>query len=203
MRMCPSSALSCLLQRLYTVPMICEHSFQPSVSICCSCLNPQHIALINIRSVAVINAENASLKSPKFAIPNARAREGILANLIKTGMQPGLPTSITRSSTSGVGGDPLSARVRRGAVRSESSLVSPSLPPMPTPSRSSMLKELTGLARRRSGIQDKGKKEKEPPRRAMSAPTRDKDAKNKASSKSAVSIYSYWQMNNDLIFHFP
>lgn len=138
-----------------------------------------YIPLI-VHLFVVINAENASLKSPKFSIPNARAREGILANLIKTGTQPGSPSSITRSS-SGVGSDPLSARVRRGAVRSESSLVPPSLPPMPTPSRSSMLKELTGLARRRSGVQDKGKKE--PPRRAVSAPTRETDAKTKSSSK--------------------
>jgi hypothetical protein len=31
----------------------------------------------------VINAENAALKSPKFAAPNARAREGILLNHIQ------------------------------------------------------------------------------------------------------------------------
>lgn len=31
----------------------------------------------------MINAENAALKSPKFAAPNARAREGILLNHIQ------------------------------------------------------------------------------------------------------------------------
>ncbi|CAM0139563.1 unnamed protein product [Umbelopsis sp. WA50703] len=132
-------------------------------------------------STKLINAENASLKSPKFALPNARAREGILANLIKTGMQPKSPRSITRSS-SGAASDSLSSRSRRGEVRSESSLAPPNLPPMPTPSRSSMLKELTSLARRRSAIQDKDKTKKEPPRRAISAPARDKDAKNKPST---------------------
>ncbi|KAG2179972.1 hypothetical protein INT43_003759 [Umbelopsis isabellina] len=129
-------------------------------------------------STKLINGENAALKSPKFAMPNSRAREGILANLIKTGLQPGSPRGITRSS-SGAGSDTLSNRSRRGEVRSESSLAPPDLPPMPTPSRSSMLKELTSLARRRSGIQEKAKKE--PPRRAISAPSREKDAKNKPS----------------------
>jgi hypothetical protein len=58
---------------------------------------------------------------------------------------------------------------------------------MPTPSRSSMLRELTGLARRRSGVQEKSKKD--PPRRAASAPSRDKEAaKNKTTSKLTEAI---------------
>ncbi|KAG0167631.1 signal-induced proliferation-associated 1-like protein 3 [Apophysomyces sp. BC1015] len=120
----------------------------------------------------LINAENAALKSDKFAVPNTKARRGILKTLVETGLEA---TNVTRSfSTSrlasednlagksgGRGGErPKSAgaqrnsrgslRSLRAALESPPRSMTPDLPPVPTTSRSSVLRDLKSLARRKS-----------------------------------------------------
>ncbi|ORX45469.1 hypothetical protein DM01DRAFT_1398139, partial [Hesseltinella vesiculosa] len=77
----------------------------------------------------MINAEYAGLKSPKFASPLARAREGILANIVDRGFKLAQDTSIRTGSMHSKSASTASDR----SVRSN---------PQPTPSRS-MKKELS------------------------------------------------------------
>ncbi|KAF7731657.1 Signal-induced proliferation-associated 1-like protein 2 [Apophysomyces ossiformis] len=118
----------------------------------------------------LINAENAALKSDKFAIPNTKARRGILKTLVETGLEA---TNVTRSfstsrlasednlaSKSRAGERPKSAgaqrssrgslRSLRAALESPPRSMTPDLPPMPTSSRSSVLRDIKSLTRRRS-----------------------------------------------------
>lgn len=127
----------------------------------------------------MINAENAALKSDKFAIPNAKARAGIMRNLVETGLQyvqqNGNATSGRRGSNQDGKFGASTLRIERprstGAGSSPSFHIRPCLddigsgspiPPVPTRSRSSMLRDLTtGFARRQSQRQDAVVPEKE------------------------------------------
>lgn len=117
----------------------------------------------------VINAENASLKSDKFMLPNNKARQSILKSLVETGLQA---NQVTRSFSGGRLTDkankqerPKSAGSTERTIKSSSTnhhaivqddevnhaVTSPPLPPpIPSNSRSSVLRDLKSLARRRS-----------------------------------------------------
>ncbi|KAF7727657.1 Rap/ran-GAP protein [Apophysomyces ossiformis] len=122
--------------------------------------------------IKLINGDNAALKSDKFAIPNIKARKGILKNLVETGLAA--PTSIGRAlstnrltrNSSVLGRQsrpdtierPKSAGAQRTARTSLRNLgsgspprsITPDTPPIPTPSRSTLLQDLKSFAKRRS-----------------------------------------------------
>lgn len=98
--------------------------------------------------ILVINAEYAAYKSPKFTQPMARAREGILANIVEKCYKLAQDVDISfrgnHRKSSSISSDRSS---RSGAGCNHESVA-------PTPSRSSMIKEfsegLASLGRRRS-----------------------------------------------------
>ncbi|CAO3591039.1 unnamed protein product [Absidia cylindrospora] len=97
----------------------------------------------------LINAEYAALKSPKFAQPLSRAREGILSNIVERGYKLAQDPDIRTTHS-------FSRHSKSPSTSSECSLKSNHHHHeiSPTPSRSSMIKDLsegiTGLGRRRS-----------------------------------------------------
>lgn len=122
----------------------------------------------------VINAENASLKSDKFTLPNNKARLGLLKTLIETGVEA---SQVARSYSNGryYGGDPFkkyhhggredrpkSAGAPLQSARSNNNVdtvtespapqsITTELPPIPSISRSNVLRDLKSLTRRKSG----------------------------------------------------
>lgn len=118
----------------------------------------------------VINAEYAALKSPKFAQPLTRAREGILTNIVEKGYKlaqdPDVRTLHSRHSKSPSTSSERSSRSSKSNHHHHHHSTHQELDSQqqqqqqqnrgisPTPSRSSMIKELsegvTGLGRRRS-----------------------------------------------------
>lgn len=129
----------------------------------------------------MINAENSSLKSERFTEPNTKARQGILKGLIETGLEANQVARSFGSSNNqqgtrfhgGIGGGsggekkqqidrPKSAGAQQqhlSSVRSSfksnhaesSRSVTPEMPPMPSISRSSVLRDLKSFTRRKSG----------------------------------------------------
>jgi hypothetical protein len=130
----------------------------------------------------VISAENAALKCDNFAIPNNRARAGIIEGMVEKGRAQGaLPTTTTTTTATSLdtpsvqnqqqrrpkssSGDRFSRNSLR-SIRSNpdngtsaSSLFSdtshgkqsdPPLPPVPSPTRSTMLQDLKKFALRRA-----------------------------------------------------
>lgn len=100
----------------------------------------------------VINAEYAAYKSPKFTQPMARAREGILSNIVERGYKMAYDTHISsKHSKSPSTSSEKSSRSGKSSGAGSNALDSI----MPSPSRSSMIKDLSeglaGLGRRRSG----------------------------------------------------
>ncbi|KAI9249448.1 hypothetical protein BDA99DRAFT_219093 [Phascolomyces articulosus] len=98
----------------------------------------------------LINAEYAAYKSPKFTQPMARAREGILANVTERGFKIAKDPEISFFSKHNKSP---STSSDRSSKSSRSGFGSDHI--TPTPSRSSMIRELSegiaGLGRRRSG----------------------------------------------------
>ncbi|ORZ23524.1 hypothetical protein BCR42DRAFT_319196, partial [Absidia repens] len=97
----------------------------------------------------LINAEYAALKSPKFAQPLSRAREGILSNIVERGYKLAQDPDIrTIHPSSRHSKSPSTSSERSSKSNHHHHEISP------TPSRSSMIKDLsegiTGLGRRRS-----------------------------------------------------
>jgi hypothetical protein len=122
----------------------------------------------------VINAENASLKTDKFMVPNNRARQSVLKSLVETGLQA---NQVTRSFSGGRLAEkankhnerPKSAgstiRTTKPITQQNAHTTTPSPPPPPSPSpppppiptisRSSVLRDLKSLTRRKSQHQVK------------------------------------------------
>ncbi|KAG0178214.1 Rap/ran-GAP protein [Apophysomyces sp. BC1021] len=122
--------------------------------------------------IKLVNGDNAALKSDKFSVPNIKARKGILKNLVETGLTS--PTSMNRTlsttrlarNSSVLGRQqrpdgierPKSAgaqRTSRSSIRNFSAgspprSMTPDTPPIPTPSRSTLLQDLKSFAKRRS-----------------------------------------------------
>lgn len=124
----------------------------------------------------VINAENSSLKCDRFTLPNSKARQSILKTLIDAGLEA---NQVARSfgnhsrlngekkyypSGAGNGERPKSAGAQqqhissvRGSFKSNNTLlvstrsITPELPPVPSISRSGVLRDLKSLTRRKSG----------------------------------------------------
>lgn len=122
----------------------------------------------------MVNGENAALKSDKFSIPNNKARAGILRNMASLLDQ----VQATSTRTTNSGRSAKSERPRSTSAAHNSSFAKraanpwrsrpsldvpnspPPLPPMPTPSRSNMLRDLTvGFTRR--GRRSSGNKDDE------------------------------------------
>lgn len=128
----------------------------------------------------LINAENSSLKSDKFTLPNNKARLEILKSLVETGIEASQVSKSFHGNRShgksgGGGGErPKSAGAHqqvglRNNFKSSQALVyvdsvdtasntyamirstTPELPPVPSISRSNVLRDIKSLTRRRSG----------------------------------------------------
>ncbi|KAG2219577.1 hypothetical protein INT45_002535 [Circinella minor] len=124
----------------------------------------------------MINAENAALKCDSFAIPNNKGRIGVLKALSETGLRFNYTTDLSLRQQQQynyydgnndrmiiMGGErPKSAgaqRISRGSMRSlraaltdtnNSRAMTPDAPPIPTTSRSSMLRDWKNITRRKS-----------------------------------------------------
>ncbi|GAN01295.1 hypothetical protein MAM1_0006c00728 [Mucor ambiguus] len=92
----------------------------------------------------LVNAEYAAFKSPKFAVPMSRAREGIFTNLVEKGYKLALEEIQTEES----------AHVRKHSKSASSSSSQSSFNSIPSPSKSTIIREISenivGLGRRRS-----------------------------------------------------
>lgn len=92
----------------------------------------------------MVNAEYAAFKSPKFAVPMNRAREGIFANLVEKGYKLALEEMQTEESQ----------HVRKHSKSASSSSSQSSFNSIPSPSKSTIIREISenivGLGRRRS-----------------------------------------------------
>lgn len=100
--------------------------------------------------ILVINGENAALKSDKFAIPNDKARDGILSGMVTSFLPYQQP--MQHKSTSEINVAPSKSERPRSAGPStwRPSLDSIPIPPIPSPSRSTMLRDFKeGIAARR------------------------------------------------------
>lgn len=95
-----------------------------------------------------MNAEYAAFKSPKFAAPMNRAREGIFTNLVDKGYKLALEEMQTEGSSSS------SMHVRKHSKSASSSSSQSSFSSIPSPSKSTIIREISenivGLGRRRS-----------------------------------------------------
>lgn len=115
----------------------------------------------------MINAENASLKSQKFTVPNDKARLYILKGLIETGLDANYHHHQARHNHHHGGERPKSAGAASMATRHHSfkttpilleqqqqTSLTPDLPPIPSISRSNVLREnIKSLTRRKSSGQ--------------------------------------------------
>ncbi|KAI8078768.1 uncharacterized protein BX664DRAFT_342650 [Halteromyces radiatus] len=118
--------------------------------------------LQNFLTVKLINAENAALKCDNFSIPNNRARAGILEGMVEKGLaqedesfkkstMKRQPSQRTPPSSSSSGN-----RLSRGSLRSIRSNPDNTMnnkveaPPLPSPTRSTMLQDLKNFALRRA-----------------------------------------------------
>ncbi|KAL9559713.1 hypothetical protein MBANPS3_000283 [Mucor bainieri] len=92
----------------------------------------------------LVNAEYAAFKSPKFAVPMNRAREGIFTNLVEKGYKLALEEIQTEESV----------HVRKHSKSASSSSSQSSFNSIPSPSKSTIIREISenivGLGRRRS-----------------------------------------------------
>ncbi|CAO0795981.1 unnamed protein product [Mucor circinelloides] len=92
----------------------------------------------------LVNAEYAAFKSPKFAVPMNRAREGIFTNLVEKGYKLALEESQTEENM----------HVRKHSKSASSSSSQSSFNSIPSPSKSTIIREISenivGLGRRRS-----------------------------------------------------
>lgn len=114
----------------------------------------KHLIIFVFRSIylLVVNAEYAALKSPKFALPMSRAREGIFANLVEKGykllQQP--PSSTSSSDEE----QDLIKRHTKSSSNASSQSSSFNHPITPSQSKSNVIREIseniTGLGKRRS-----------------------------------------------------
>ncbi|CAO3589047.1 unnamed protein product [Absidia cylindrospora] len=125
--------------------------------------------------VKLINAENASLKCDNFSIPNNRARAGILESMVEKGLTQGKlrSSSINTTTTTNKVASTLKRqksqsqrhtsgdRLSRGSFRSirsnpdndinaTTAAVDPPIPPVPSPTRSTILQDLKRFALRRT-----------------------------------------------------
>lgn len=103
----------------------------------------------------MINAEYAAIKSPKFAQPLARAREGILTNIVERGYKLAEDTDTgTLHSRHSKSPSVSSERSSRSSKSNQNNNNNNHRDISPTPSRSSMIKDLSdgiaGIGRRRS-----------------------------------------------------
>lgn len=93
----------------------------------------------------VINAEYAAYKSPKFTQPMARAREGILSNLVER-----VSKHVQSSGLSQTKHNKSPSTSSERSIKSAGAVTGDDV--VPTASRSSMIKEgIANLGRRRSG----------------------------------------------------
>lgn len=92
-----------------------------------------------------MNAEYAAFKSPKFAVPMNRAREGIFTNLVEKGYKL---ASLNESN------EETTLHVRKHSKSASSSSSQSSFNSIPSPSKSTIIREISdnivGLGRRRS-----------------------------------------------------
>ncbi|RUS17619.1 hypothetical protein BC937DRAFT_89714 [Endogone sp. FLAS-F59071] len=130
----------------------------------------------------LINAENAAIKSPKLAIPNARARKGILENLVKDACAaaveaPTAPAPLKHSKSTSSSSEKSSRSTRSTrAIPEDSFSTSPTLSAVEASSsektitsKNNVMKDfsdgLTNLTRRRSGRENKSESRPEKPTR--------------------------------------
>jgi hypothetical protein len=111
------------------------------------------IVIICIDYLLVVNAEYAALKSPKFALPMSRAREGIFANLVERGYKLLQQPPPVLSSSSDEEQD-LIKRHTKSSSSASSQSSSFNHPITPSPSKSNVIREISenivGLGKRRS-----------------------------------------------------
>lgn len=98
----------------------------------------------------MINGENAALKSDKFAIPNDKARDGILSGMVTSFLPYQQPMQHKNSSEINVAPSKSERPRSAGPSTWRPSLDSIPIPPIPSPSRSTMLRDFKeGIAARR------------------------------------------------------